>query len=236
MTDQLRTRDLIGQTTAEVALLGITLATAIGMARLFTSGDFLWRIIVVIVVAHVLNAAIRHLRWPGWIAALVILASGVLTISWLYLGDTMTFGVPTGATLDLVRSVLQEAFAPFNSLVAPVEITAGFELTLAAAAWILATFADAAAFRGEAPVQAVIPCLASFLFTSILAARTWWCRRGSRRSRSSCSNAGSSSRSRSLTSMSPTTACVAPSRSSALTSSTPSPGPRASGSSPRTGR
>lgn len=170
MTDQLRTRDLIGQTTAEVALLGITLATAIGMARLFTSGDFLWRIIVVIVVAHVLNAAIRHLRWPGWIAALVILASGVLTISWLYLGDTMTFGVPTGATLDLVRSVLQEAFAPFNSLVAPVEITAGFELTLAAAAWILATFADAAAFRGEAPVQAVIPCLASFLFTSILAA------------------------------------------------------------------
>ena len=158
-----------GLLTAELALTSVTGATAAGMARLFTSADFLPRLLLVVALAHGVNALIRRRRWPAWIAAPVVVGAGVLVVSWLHLGASLRGGLPTGQTWTLAYDMLRDAFAPFRTLGPPVELAPGFALTMSLSTWILASFADAAAFRGDAPLQAVVPCIAGFLFTSILA-------------------------------------------------------------------
>lgn len=154
---------------AELALTAVTMATAAGMVRLFTSADFLPTLLVVVAAAHAVNAVVRRRRWSAWVAAPVIVAGGILVVCWLHLGSSLRAGLPTGDTWPMAYEMLHDAFAPFRELVPPVDLSPGFALTMSLTAWILATFADAAAFRGDAPLQAVIPCLAGFLFTSILA-------------------------------------------------------------------
>lgn len=154
---------------AEIALTSVTAATAAGMARLFTSADFLPDLLVVVVAAHAVNAVVRRRGWRAWLAAPVVIAAGILVVCWFHLGSSLRGGLPTGDTWRLAYDMLHDAFAPFRGLVPPVDLNPGFALTMSLATWILASFADAAAFRGEAPVQAIVPCIAGFLFTSILA-------------------------------------------------------------------
>ena len=72
-------------------------------------------------------------------------------------------------TWDEFRRQLSDAFAPFQRLIAPVPVTAGFELTMALVVWVLAAFSDTAAFRGHAPIQAIVPHLGVLFATSVFA-------------------------------------------------------------------
>jgi transglutaminase-like putative cysteine protease len=154
---------------AEVALCGVTVTLALTLARLFESPSFLPKLVAVAVAAHLVAAVVRRLRLRLWIAIPLVVLAGVLIITWLYLPGSTTLGIPTGRTLDLARSQLTGAFSPFRKLIAPVPITAGFELTMAAGLWVLAVFSDAAAFGGEAPVQALVPHATVFVGSAVFA-------------------------------------------------------------------
>jgi transglutaminase-like putative cysteine protease len=112
---------------------------------------------------------VRRSRLPLAAALAVLALAGVLVVTWLYLGSTTTLGLPTARTVDALRHDLTGAFSPFRRLVAPVPVSPGFQLTMAAGLWVLALFADAAAFGGEAPVQALVPHATVFVGSSIFA-------------------------------------------------------------------
>jgi transglutaminase-like putative cysteine protease len=154
---------------AEVSLCLVTLALAATFLRLFDSPGFLPKLIVVAILGHLSAATARRSRLTLWASVPLVAVAGVLVLSWLYLPGATTLGIPTGRTLDAARAALSGSFSPFRKLVAPVPVTTGFELTMAFGTWVLAVFSDAAAFGGEAPMQALIPHATAFVGSSIFA-------------------------------------------------------------------
>ena len=154
---------------AELALFGLTAALAWSFARLFRTHGFEVRLIAIVAFAHLSAAIVRRRRWPVSVALISLSLLGVLVVCWVYLPSTLALGLPTGATLDALRRNLSETFSPFRTLITPVDVTIGFEITMAAGLWVVATFADAAAFTGDAPVQAIVPHAAAFISSSIFA-------------------------------------------------------------------
>jgi transglutaminase-like putative cysteine protease len=163
-----RTVDVV-QVAAEVALCLVTVSIALGFTRLFASSAFIPGLLVNVVAAHLVVAVARRRGWRAPVAVAAIVVSAVLIISWVGLGHALTYGVPTLQTWNEARAQLADAFAPFQRLIAPVPLTPGFELTMAIVVWVLAGFSDVAAFRGRAPVQAVIPHLGVLFATSVFA-------------------------------------------------------------------
>ena len=106
---------------------------------------------------------------PVGIAALVSTAVAVVVLTWRFAPGTSFLGLPTGATVDVLRQQLEASFGDFSRLVAPVESTDGFMVVLAAILWVFGFFADTAAFRYRGPVQAVIPYASTFVASGILA-------------------------------------------------------------------
>lgn len=153
----------------EIAVTAVTATLAVCTQRLFTRPDGLLRLLAVVAIAHVGTAVVRRRKIRAVVAIPALLALGVITLTLLYFRDTSLFGLPTGRTAEAVVHDLRVAFRPFRRLVAPVDPAAGFQFALAASLWVMATFADTATFRAAAPVQAVIPATASFLFVAVLA-------------------------------------------------------------------
>jgi len=160
-----RTADLA----AEAALIGVSVALVVCSARLFRDLTFLGPLLIVVVTAHGCSIALRRLRVGALTATMALFAIGALVITWVYLWSTTWFGLPTTTTLLAVRDAMHVAFAGFRTAVAPVPVRPGFELALAVTLWTLATFADTAAFRGDAPMQAVAPHIGVFVASSIFA-------------------------------------------------------------------
>jgi transglutaminase-like putative cysteine protease len=163
-----RTFDVV-ELAAEIALGLVTVAIALGFSRLFASTEFIPGLLVNVVAAHAAVAFVRRRGWPAPVAVLTVIVAAVLVISWVGLTDTLTWGLPTLRTWDAARHQLSDAFAPFQRLIAPVPVTAGFELTMALVVWVLAAFSDTAAFRGRASIQAIVPHLGVLFATSVFA-------------------------------------------------------------------
>ena len=154
---------------AEAALALVTVAVAITSARLFRDASFLPRALLVTATGHAVAMTLRR-RGVGVLAASIALVIiGALAISAIYLWSTTWYGLPTGRTIDAFRIAERTSFGGFRRLVAPVPVRLGYELALGIALWILSGFADTAAFRGEAPVQAVVPHVAVFVASSVYA-------------------------------------------------------------------
>lgn len=187
-TDALTGRPVL--TIAEISLCLVTLALVLNLGRLFIDNSYLPKLAVTALVAHVVAAVRRRVSMPSIVSILLPIVGGVVLLTALHYPAQSTLGLPNGQVISALRSDMSTAFGPFRTLVAPVPLTVGFAVALGAAIWVVAQFADLAAFGGDAPVQAIIPHLAGFMFVSILAhgsgdtaARSRW----APPSRSSCS-------------------------------------------------
>ncbi len=154
---------------AELATPLVSIAMALGAARLFSTSAPIPRLLVVVLAAHAIGTLLRRIGVGVAIALLGSLVGAVLIISWLYLGDSLSFGIPTGETLDAAVRLMRSSFGGFRTSVAPVAPSVGFELVMALGLYWLATFCDLATFRGAAPFQAVLPHIATFAAISIFA-------------------------------------------------------------------
>ena len=153
---------------AEVALVGVTVAVAVSMARAFDTWQPLGSLLVVAALAHGVALSGRLLRMPALLSTIISLAVGATVITVLYYYDLSWMGLPTTDVFLRAVDDAHAAFEPFQKLVPPVAPTPGFEITLAVGLWLIATFADLAAGRSDAPVQAVLPHVVTFVFTSVL--------------------------------------------------------------------
>jgi transglutaminase-like putative cysteine protease len=154
---------------AEVGLLALAVGTAAGCNRLFVGWSFLGSLLVPLVACWMVSVVTRRLGAPVWAAGLVQVVAAAVVLTWRYAPGTSWLGLPGPTTLGLLREDVRTSFADFSDLVAPVPVTDGFLVVLAAAMWVFGFFADTAAFRYRAPVQAAVPYGATFVAVGILA-------------------------------------------------------------------
>jgi hypothetical protein len=152
---------------AEVALLAVTLATTLGLGRLFIDNSALPKLGAVAVGSHLVAALLRRARVPLVLSAAISLAVLAVAVGWLYHLDTTWFGLPTADTRLAVRGDLSSAWKAYTEVRAPAPVLPGFVVAAAIASWFSAWIADTAAFRMWAAIEAMIPSAALFLFTSM---------------------------------------------------------------------
>lgn len=157
-----------GTLPATAALAGVTLATAVGMGRLFEDRSYLLPFLAAAVVAHAVALLMRR-RGASLVASELATAAAVsLVIVWVALPGTTWLGVPGPATLEAALHHLGQARTLFSEVVAPAPVTTGFLMAGMAGVGAVAFLADWAAFRLEALFHAVLPSLLLFVFTALL--------------------------------------------------------------------
>jgi transglutaminase-like putative cysteine protease len=155
---------------AEIALTALTCAACYGLIRLFADASFVPQVVTAAIVAHVLAALCRRRGLSPAVTALVALVAMLIVISWLLLGETTVFGIPTGDTVELARSQVRDAWSLFGHVKAPAPTLPGFVLASAVGAWGLAFLADTAAFRASGLVESMVPASTLFVFGAALGA------------------------------------------------------------------
>ncbi|MGH9274781.1 MAG: transglutaminaseTgpA domain-containing protein, partial [Acidimicrobiales bacterium] len=153
---------------AEVALTAVTLATVLGMHRLFAELSWLGPLAANAIAAHVAVTVCRRrgLSLPTTAAVMAVGAAVVAT--WTCYWSTTVVGIPTGDTWAIMRTDLSQAWSLYKDVVAPAPVETGFVLASAVALWCIAYVADWAAFRLWVPFEATLPAGTLFLFTALL--------------------------------------------------------------------
>lgn len=153
---------------SELALVAVHLTVVAGFTRVYADGSFFWPLVTLVLVAQVLAASLRRRHVSAPLTMTVAMGSFVLLASLLLFGSTTRFGLPTADTVRAARDALQLARSEFSRVFAPVPVMPGFQLAagfaLTAAVW----FADWAAFRLRATVEALLPGALVFLFCAQL--------------------------------------------------------------------
>jgi transglutaminase-like putative cysteine protease len=154
---------------AELGLLALAMGTAASFTRLFVEWSWLGQLALVVVVAWALSIVLRRLG-AGLVAATAAhLFAAAFVLSWVVAPGTVAVVLPTPETASQLTGEVSDSFGTFSDLVAPVEATPGFLVVIAACLWLLVAFADTAALRFAAPVQAAVPYVATFAAVGILA-------------------------------------------------------------------
>jgi len=156
---------------AEVALVLFSIAVVVGFSRLFVDRSFFVPIVASTVSAHVLAAAVRWARGGLFISALVSVGGLIVSAALLFPPTTVVdAGFLNRTVLEGFRTDLELAWEQFQVVLAPTEVTAPFLLLIAIVMWLVAFLSDWAAFRLRAPVEALVPGTAVFVFSALFAA------------------------------------------------------------------
>ncbi|MFP5254319.1 MAG: transglutaminaseTgpA domain-containing protein [Acidimicrobiia bacterium] len=153
---------------AEAALLALTLAVVLGLARLFDGGGWLGPIAANALAAHVVVGLARRRGFPLPLAAAAAAIGATLAVTWTSFPETTVYGVPSGRTWSALGTELDQAWALYQDVSAPAPAATGFVVACSAAVWLIAYVADWAAFRLWVPFEATLPAGTLFLFTALL--------------------------------------------------------------------
>jgi transglutaminase-like putative cysteine protease len=154
---------------AEAALIGVSLATVAGYARLFADGAYFFPIALAAMVGHLVAIALRRSGLGPMLSTLAHLALLPLVLTWARYRETSSRLLPTGRTIEALGDDLAASWAIFLDISAPVPAAPGFIAVAMATAWVVAMASDSLAFRLDATVEALAPATGLFLFSSILA-------------------------------------------------------------------
>lgn len=156
------------QLPASLALTVLSVATVIALCRVFPDWEYLNAMLFVVVGSHTIAFLLRLARVPLYVAGPLLLLALVELLSIAYFHDTLTFGLPTGRTIDLFRIDIRLVIDQFPSAVAPVPSVGSFAVATAAAVAVCALLADTFAFRAFGRVEAVVPSAVVFVFAAAL--------------------------------------------------------------------
>lgn len=154
---------------AELGLLALAMGTATAFTRLFVGWSWLGQLALIVTVAWALSIVLRRLGAGLGLATVAHLLVATFVLSWVVAPGTVAVVLPTFETASQLAGEVSESFGSFSDLVAPVDATPGFLVVIAACLWLLVAFADTAALRFAAPVQAAVPYVATFAAVGILA-------------------------------------------------------------------
>ena len=154
---------------AEVALACVSLAAVLGLRRVFPGTDWFAHLGVQVVAAHALVSALRRRSVNFAVSTAVTLLAGVLMVSWLYAGETTSFGIPSGQTLEMLVDFMDRSATAFSDVKAPAPeaVLDGFFVLTSVAIWVGAILSDWAAFHADAPLEATLPSATLFVLGAI---------------------------------------------------------------------
>ena len=162
------TADLQPGWPAEAGVVGMSVAAAIGMGRLFADASFLPVVLLAVLTCHGLSLVCRR-RGIGPFATTAISAAGLVPfVTWVL--EPHVSLVPGPDVWRAAVADLDEAWGRFGEVVAPAKVTRGFLLGAVLGAWISAFVADMFAFRARTRLEAVVPSFTVFLFGALLGA------------------------------------------------------------------
>lgn len=151
---------------AEVGLVGMSVAAAIGMGRLFADASFLPVVLAAVLASHGLSMLCRRGGIGPLVTTLASTAGLALFVTWVI--EPHVSVIPGPAVLDAAIIDLQEAWGRFSEVVAPAKVTRGFLLGAVLGSWISSFVADLFAFRARTRLEAVVPSFTVFLFGALL--------------------------------------------------------------------
>ncbi len=164
----LRTFGIGGSTVlAEVGILALALGTVAGFIRLFDSWDFFVPLTIVTVLSWATALLLRRAGAHMALATLVHTIIGIVVLGIIFVPDSTMLGVPLPRTLSTAWLEITSSFVEIRTLVPPVEATTGFLIAVAAGIWTLVLYADTAALRVDAVLQAAAPFALIFLAVGI---------------------------------------------------------------------
>ena len=153
---------------AEVGLVLMSIAAAIGMGRLFADASFLPVVLCAVLASHGVSLACRR-NGIGPVGTTFASAAGlILFVTWVI--EPHVSLVPGPATWRAALIDLEEAWGRFSEVVAPARVTRGFLLGAVLGSWISSFVADMFAFRARTRLEAVVPSFTVFLFGALLGA------------------------------------------------------------------
>ncbi|HTO02011.1 MAG TPA: DUF3488 and transglutaminase-like domain-containing protein, partial [Microthrixaceae bacterium] len=152
---------------AELGLLALGLGTLAGFCRLFDGWDFFVPLATITLGSWMAALVLRRTRIPMTIAAPVHIVLGVIAIGAMFVPESTILGAPVPAAFSAAVSEVTSSFTEIRTMVPPVEATTGFLIVIAAGFWLLALYADTAALRVDAVIQAAAPYLVTFLAVGI---------------------------------------------------------------------
>lgn len=158
---------------ATLALTALTVVTALGMGRLFSTSSFVVPVLGAALVVHGSAWACRRLGVGGLLTLPISIGALLLVAAWTVLPGTTVAGIPWKGTLDAAVKALTEANQKFGQVVAPVDPTDGFVLGAVLGVGLVALMADWAAFRVRSTWESVVPAFGLFVFTSLLGSDRW---------------------------------------------------------------
>lgn len=155
---------------ATLALTVLTVAAALGMGRLFDSGDFLVPFVVAALAAHWLAWLSRRYDISLPVALPLSLGAVMVVAAWTLFPHTTAYGIPWSGTFNAVTEACRVAWNDFATVVAPAPASKGFLFAGTVGIGVAALLADWAAFRVRAVFEAAIPSFTLFVFTAVLGA------------------------------------------------------------------
>jgi len=154
--------------TATAALALYSAAVAAGFARVFAGWGFLDNMLVLVLVGHGAGLVLRRLHVPGWISAPLMVVLLGWTIGMIHYRFTYSLLLPTGETIDLLRTELGLVQDQFRTAVAPVLYGGGWDVLAAIGMAAAVVLADLFAFRAFARAEALVPGGVLFVFVAAL--------------------------------------------------------------------
>ncbi len=119
--------------------------------------------IVAVAGISVVGATLRSLNVMPSLVAVAQLLVGTIALSWMYLGSTLWFGLPTPSSATLAGNLLAEAGAVLREFAAPAPTTVGVAFLVVSVLVLTAIAVDAIGVTNAAPAIAGIPLAAAFL-------------------------------------------------------------------------
>lgn len=155
---------------SEAGLLVLALGTLLSMSRLLAEWSWVVPLGAAVTTAWLTNVVLRRVGCSMAVTALAQALIGLVVVARIAAAETMVaLVVPTPASISAIAAEMDASFGLVSELVAPVPAADGFIAATAIGFWAIAAFADAAAIRYRAPVQAAVPYLAVFTAVGVLA-------------------------------------------------------------------
>lgn len=139
------------------------LSVAWPLTTLLTEQTWIPLAVVMVALVALTGAALRTVVAPVSIVPLAQLAVGVIGLSWVYLPQTLWFGLPTMETGRGAAELLGEAGTVLRTYAAPAPTTAGVAFLVVAVLILTAVSVDTIGVTGGSPAVAGIPLAAAFL-------------------------------------------------------------------------
>ena len=153
---------------AEAGLVAMSVAAAMGLARLFADASFLPPVLAAVAASHALAMVCRRRQVSALATTLASAVGLALFVTWVI--EPRAGLLPSPAVWHAALVDLHDAWGRFSEVVAPTKVTRGFLLGAVLGAWLSAFVADVFAFRARTRIEAIVPSFTVFLFGALLGA------------------------------------------------------------------